>query len=64
MVSSGNRLYVTTRSGDTIVFVPDRKEFKPLAINKLGEPTNATPGLSDGEIFLRTSKAVYCVAAR
>jgi len=64
MVSSGNRLYVTTRSGDTVVFVPDRKEFKPLAINKLGEPTNATPALSDGEIFLRTSKAVYCIAAR
>lgn len=61
MVSSGGRLYVTTRSGDTVVFAPDRKEFKPLAVNKLGEPTNATPALSDGEIFLRTSKAVWCV---
>jgi hypothetical protein len=61
MVSSGGRLYVTTRSGDTVVFTPDLKKFAPLAINKLGEPTNATPALSDGEIFLRTSKAVYCI---
>jgi outer membrane protein assembly factor BamB len=61
MVSSGGRLYVTTRSGDTVVFTPDLKKFTPLAVNKLGEPTNATPAFSDGEIFLRTSKAVYCV---
>jgi outer membrane protein assembly factor BamB len=61
MVSSGGRLYVTTRTGDTVVFAPDLKKFEPLAVNKLGEPTNATPALSDGEIFLRTNKAVYCV---
>jgi outer membrane protein assembly factor BamB len=63
MVSSGGRLYVTTRSGDTVVFIPDPKEFRPLAVNKLGEPTNSTPAISDGEIFLRTSKALYCIAA-
>jgi len=63
-VSSGNRLYVTTRSGDTVVFVPDPKEFKPLSVNRLGEPTNSTPAISDGEIFLRTEKALYCIAAR
>jgi len=61
MVSSGGRLYVTTRTGDTVAFTPDLKKFAPLAINKLGESTNATPAVSDGEIFLRTSKAVYCV---
>ena len=60
-MSSGGLLYVTTRSGDTVVFKPDLKKFTPLAINKLGEPTNATPAFSDGEIFLRTNKAVYCV---
>jgi outer membrane protein assembly factor BamB len=63
MVSSGGRLYVTTRSGDTVVFKPDLKQFTPLAINKLGEPTNATPAFSEGEIFLRSSKSVTCVSA-
>jgi outer membrane protein assembly factor BamB len=62
MVSCAGRLYVTTRSGDTVVFVPDPKAFAPLAVNKMGEPTNATPAISDGEIFLRTSKALYCIA--
>jgi len=63
MVSSGGRLYVTTRSGETVVFKPDLKGFSPLAVNTLGEPTNATPAISDGEIFLRTGKAVYGVGA-
>ncbi len=62
MVSCAGRLYVTTRSGDTVVFAPDPKAFAPLAVNRLGEPTNATPAISDGEIFLRTSKALYCIA--
>ncbi len=64
IVAAGKRLYVTSRSGDTVVFEPDPKKFAALAINKLGEPTNSTPALSDGEIFLRTSKALYCVAER
>ena len=64
IVSAAKRLYVTTRSGDTVVFAPDPKKFSALAVNKLGEPTNATPAISDGEIFLRTSKSVTCVGAK
>jgi len=64
IVASGKRLYATTRSGDTVVFVPDPKKFSALAVNKLGEPTNATPAISDGEIFLRTSKAVICISEK
>jgi len=63
IVSSGGLLYVTTRSGDTVVFVPNPKEFKALAVNKLGEPSNSTPAISDGQIFLRTQKSLYCIAA-
>ena len=63
MVMSGGRLYVTTRSGDTVAFAPDPAAFAPLAVNRLGEPTNSTPAVSDGEVFLRTRKAVYCIAS-
>jgi outer membrane protein assembly factor BamB len=64
VVSSGKQFYATTRSGDTVVFVPDPKKFAALAVNKLGEPSNSTPAISDGEIFLRTAKAVYCIAEK
>jgi outer membrane protein assembly factor BamB len=64
IVASGKRFYATTRSGDTVVFTPDPKKFAALAVNKLGEPTHSTPAISDGEIFLRTTKAVYCIAEK
>jgi len=64
VVASGKRFYATTRSGATVVFVPDPKKFSALAVNALGEPTNSTPAISDGEIFLRTAKAVYCIAEK
>jgi len=64
IVAAGKRLYVTSRSGDTVVFAPDPKKFEAQTVNKLGEPTNSTPALSDGEIFLRTSQALYCVGEK
>ncbi len=64
MILAGGRAYVTTRAGDTVVFAPDPKKFEPLAVNRLGEPSNATPAISDGDLFLRTSKAVYCIRER
>jgi hypothetical protein len=33
-----------------------------LAVNDLGEPSNATPAFSDGQVFLRTDGHLYCVA--
>ena len=32
--------------------------------NKLGEPTNASPAFSNGEIFIRTSQHLYCLARK
>jgi hypothetical protein len=31
-------------------------------MNDLGEPSNATPAISDGQIFLRTDGHLYCIA--
>jgi outer membrane protein assembly factor BamB len=56
-----NRLYVTTQEGETIVFAPNPEKFEILARNDLGEASNATPAISDGEIFLRTREALYCI---
>ncbi len=40
-------------------------EFKQLALNTLGDDSsraNACPIVSDGQILLRTDKAIYCIA--
>jgi outer membrane protein assembly factor BamB len=62
IVSAGGQLYVTTRGGTTVVFRPTPEKFDLVAANKMGESSNATPAVSDGEIFLRTDKGLYCVS--
>ncbi len=61
IVSAAGRLYVTSQSGETNVFGPNPRELEVLSVNALGEPSNATPAVSDGEIFLRTDAALYCI---
>ena len=41
---------------------PGPEEFELLSSNKLGERCNSTPAVSDGEIFIRTFKNLYCIA--
>jgi outer membrane protein assembly factor BamB len=61
LVMADGRLYVTSRRGVTTVFRPAASKLDVLAMNDLGEPSNATPAISDGQIFLRTDKHLYCI---
>jgi outer membrane protein assembly factor BamB len=63
MTLSGDRLYVVNHSGDTIVLRAS-PVFEKLAVNPVGELSNSTLALTDGEIFLRTHKALYCIGTR
>jgi outer membrane protein assembly factor BamB len=63
MVSAGDRLYAINHSGDTFVLKASPK-FELLAVNSLGEPDNASLAVSDGDIFIRTHKALWCIAEK
>lgn len=62
IVLADGRMYVTNQRGDTDVILPNPEKLELVTSNKLGEPSNSTPAFSDGEIFLRTAKSLYCVA--
>jgi len=62
VVLAAGRLYVTNQKGITHVFKPNPEKLELLASNDLGESSNATPAISDGQIFLRTDGHLYCVA--
>jgi outer membrane protein assembly factor BamB len=62
VVLGAGRLYVTSRSGITTVFQPNPSKFEMLASNDLREPSNATPAISDGKIFIRTDGHLFCIA--
>ena len=64
MVLSGDRIYVLNQSGDTIVLRADPK-FEVLAVNSLGGVlTNSSHAISNGEIFIRTHKNLWCLAEK
>ena len=58
------KLYVTDQGGTTYVFRPNPEEFELVATNQVRERSNSTPAISDGQLFLRTFKSLYCVAKK
>jgi outer membrane protein assembly factor BamB len=65
-VAADNKMYFITRAGLCYVFSLDG-EFEQIAANKFGSDQgdfSATPAISDGEIFIRSSKKLYCVAEK
>jgi outer membrane protein assembly factor BamB len=49
----GDNLYCQEASGDMVVVAADTK-YKLVAKNKLGEPSNSTPAVAGGTMYLRT----------
>ena len=60
IVSAAGLLYFMNDAGVCRIVKPAEK-FVTVATNDLGEPAYASPALSNGQIFLRTDKAVYCI---
>lgn len=62
IVYAAGRCYLTNQEGTTVVFKPTPDKCQILAENRLGDSTNSTPAVSNGEIFIRTSQHVWCIA--
>ena len=62
VVLAAGRAYVTAQNGSTLVFKPSREKLEVLSKNDLGEKCNATPAVSDGQIFIRTFNHLWCLA--
>lgn len=61
-VLAGDRLYISNQNADVFVLRAS-PTFECLATNSLGsEPMNASLAVSDGAIFIRTSRHLWCVA--
>lgn len=60
-IFAAGRVYLTDRSGSTYVFAAGPK-YEHLATNALGESTNASLAVSNGDLFVRTHKHLWCIA--
>jgi outer membrane protein assembly factor BamB len=62
-VGASNHIYITDRSGTTIVLRHDR-ENAALAVNHLDDSFSASAALADRELYLRGEHFLYCIAER
>jgi outer membrane protein assembly factor BamB len=63
LVSADGLVYFLNDAGECRVVRPAEK-FAVLANNALGENSYASPALSEGQIFLRTDKHLWCIGTR
>ncbi len=63
LVAAGGYVYFLDDYGNCFVVKAD-KSFTQVARNELGETTYASPALSDGQIFIRTTSHLYCIGKK
>jgi outer membrane protein assembly factor BamB len=59
MLLADGKIYVPNQAGDIFVLRAG-PEYELLATNSVGEATNATLAASDGDLILRTDRALWC----
>lgn len=62
LVSANGLVYFTSDKGETAVVKPG-PEFNLVATNRLDENTDASPAISNGQIFIRTWSRLYCISS-
>ena len=59
MLLADGKIYVPNQSGE-VFLVRASPQFEVLVINSVEEPTNASLAASNGELFMRTDKGLWC----
>jgi outer membrane protein assembly factor BamB len=62
-VLGDGKLYITSEDGVTSV-VKAGPVFEVLAENEFDDYTLSSPAVSDGQIFIRTTKFLWCIGNR
>ena len=63
LVAAGGKLYVPGVNG-VVTVLQAGGAFKVLARNEIGEGIVASPALSQGRIFLRGEKHLFCIGGK
>jgi outer membrane protein assembly factor BamB len=62
-VLADGKIYITNEDGVTAV-VKAGPTFELLAHNDFDDYTLSSPAISEGQIFIRTAKFLYCIGKR
>jgi outer membrane protein assembly factor BamB len=61
-IAAGGKIYFTNDDGDTTVITAGEDSLVELAKNSLGEPVYSSGAISQGCLFLRTPKHLFCIS--
>jgi outer membrane protein assembly factor BamB len=61
-VAADGKVFLANAEGK-ITVLKAGKEWEVLAVNELGDEVNATPALSEGRLYVRTRRSLYCFSA-
>ncbi|MFL6280540.1 MAG: PQQ-binding-like beta-propeller repeat protein [Vicinamibacterales bacterium] len=61
-VAADGRLYLSNEDGEMLVVAAGR-DFRLISSNTMGEPLMATPALSDGVMYVRSSSTLFAIGA-
>ena len=64
LVHAAGRLYVTGRTGETVVLRADPAKVDVLARNKLPDEVYGSIAIVDGDLLIRGYKFLWCIAAK
>lgn len=62
-VCADGHIYFLADNGETTV-IEAKPEFKVVAKNQIGEKVQASMAVSQGHLFIRTEKGLFCIGAR
>ena len=60
-VGAGGKVYLATEEGDVVV-LRRRPELEVIAVNSFDERFIASPAIAQGELFLRSTRHLFCIA--
>ncbi len=63
LVSANGFVYFLSDKGEMTIVRPG-EQFQQIARNEIGEETNASPAISNGRLFLRGDKHLFCITMR
>jgi outer membrane protein assembly factor BamB len=63
-VAAGGHIYFVNEAGETVVIRSGVPTYDEVARNALNEPVFASPAISQGKLFLRSARNLYCIGTR
>jgi outer membrane protein assembly factor BamB len=62
-IATGEHIYFCNEDGETIVIRAGRKKYEQVSRNRLDRPVFASPAISQGNVFIRTTDELLCLGS-